>query len=160
MRSSATGWSGILMPTVASPAVTMSGTIGLFSNIIVRGPGQKRSISRLAVGGTETARASTVSFSAMWTMRGSKRGRFFSLEYLCHSLRVEDVRPEAVNALRREGDNTALPEKPGRPLPRGRVKSVQYLHWVSFSLGLKYSRKGVWRQNGKAGLWSQGPAFP
>ena len=35
-----TGWEGQRIPTVSSPAVTTSGTMGLRRKIMVRGPGQ------------------------------------------------------------------------------------------------------------------------
>ena len=38
-----TGWAGQRMPTVSSPAVTASGTMGLCLRIMVSGPGQNRS---------------------------------------------------------------------------------------------------------------------
>ena len=44
-RARATGWSGQRMPTVSSPAVVASGTMGLRRRIMVRGPGQKRRAS-------------------------------------------------------------------------------------------------------------------
>ena len=46
ISSWATGWSGILKPTVGRPEVTMSGTWLAFSRTRVRGPGQKASARR------------------------------------------------------------------------------------------------------------------
>ena len=41
-----TGWEGQRIPTVSSPAVTTSGTMGFRRRIMVMGPGQKASASR------------------------------------------------------------------------------------------------------------------
>ena len=40
MMARVTGWAGQRMPTVSSPAVTASGTMGLRRRIMVSGPGQ------------------------------------------------------------------------------------------------------------------------
>ena len=50
--SAATGWEGIRIATVGSPAVTSGGTAGFRINSMVKGPGQKASISGRASGET------------------------------------------------------------------------------------------------------------
>jgi len=44
IKAKAAGWPGTRIATVSSPAVTISGTPGLFSTISVSGPGQNRCI--------------------------------------------------------------------------------------------------------------------
>ncbi len=69
-------------PTVGPPALTMSGTASLLGKIKVSGPGQKESISREAISGTESATSNTCSASLTWTMSGSLSGRCLAVKIL------------------------------------------------------------------------------
>ena len=55
MMDSVTWWSGHRTPTVSSPAVVASGTMGFRFRIMVRGPGQNCWASAYASGGTSVA---------------------------------------------------------------------------------------------------------
>ena len=73
----ATGWLGIRMPTVSSPAVTTSGTACFFRHSTVSGPGQKRSMRRSAVS-VGSHSASSWERSQMCTISGLSAGRPFA----------------------------------------------------------------------------------
>ena len=75
MTARATGSEGIRTATVSSPPEVVSGTRADFSRMMVRGPGQNRSASPLASGGTSFTRGGHSSIPWMWTMRGLSEGR-------------------------------------------------------------------------------------
>src|SRR5215468_8300690 len=74
----AIGWLGIRMATVGKPAVMSLGTHGFAGRINVSGPGQKASVSLYAIGGTSAVNVSRLLLSAIWTIRGSLKGRSFA----------------------------------------------------------------------------------
>jgi len=51
----ATGFAGMLTPTVGNPAVTMSGTADILGTTSVSGPGQNRSARTRALSGHDEA---------------------------------------------------------------------------------------------------------
>ena len=71
----ATGWLGIRMPTVSSPAQHSSATSGPRGMMMVSGPGQKAAISSWARSGTSLTRPGSISGPVTWTMRGLSCGR-------------------------------------------------------------------------------------
>ena len=109
IRSRATP-SGIRTATVSRPAVTREGTRDFFERTRVRGPGQKRAMSFVAGAGTFRATFRSIVRSLTWTITGLSCGPSLRREDLRDRLLVERVRPEAVDRLRREGDELAAPE--------------------------------------------------
>src|SRR5699024_4587993 len=63
ISSKAIGWSGILIATVSKPPDITSGTISLFLNIIVKGPGQNRFIHSIAMDGISSVNRFTCAIS-------------------------------------------------------------------------------------------------
>ena len=70
-----TGWLGIRMPTVSSPAQHSSATSGPRGMMMVSGPGQKAAASSWARSGYSLTRPGSIFTSSMWTMRGLSWGR-------------------------------------------------------------------------------------
>ena len=71
-------FSGHLMATVLRPPVVSIGTMSAFGMMMVRGPGQKLSISFFASSGNADTRGSTSSIHDTCTMRGLSEGRPFA----------------------------------------------------------------------------------
>lgn len=66
------------MPTVSSPPEVISGISFRFGRIMVKGPGQNRSASFSASGGTVAATCSSACISAMCTISGLSAGLPFA----------------------------------------------------------------------------------
>ncbi len=74
----ASGWSGMRIPTVFEPDVSMSGMLGFFVSRMVSGPGRNFRMSFLA-GSFSTATLSII-FSLLTAMdRGMSNGLFFAM---------------------------------------------------------------------------------
>ena len=61
---------GILIATVSSPPVMISGTIGFFLKTIVSGPGQKFFISFCSISPTSVTSSWSMSIFAIWAISG------------------------------------------------------------------------------------------
>ena len=78
MRARVASLLGQRMAMVESPPDVSIGMQSFFGKTMVKGPGQKVSISRLASGLTSAAYFSTSEGSATWTMSGLSEGRPFA----------------------------------------------------------------------------------
>ncbi len=70
----AAGWEGRRTATVSRPPVVSLGTRAALGRIMVRGPGQKASPSRLAASGTLSATRPMSAHLQIWTIRGLSEG--------------------------------------------------------------------------------------
>ena len=69
------GWLGQRTPTVAPPAVTLSGIFSERGSTSVNGPGQKAAVSLSASNGHSAAQRFARSVLATWMMMGLCAGR-------------------------------------------------------------------------------------
>ena len=113
--ASATGWAGTRTATVGPPAVVASGTAAFRGTTSVSGPGQKRRASRSATSGHAAATCFTCCSVGNVDDDGIVGRAALGGEDAAHGGRVQGEGAEAVDRLRREGDQSAAAQHRRRP---------------------------------------------
>ena len=106
----ATGWSGIRRPMVLPPPVTVSETEGSRHSTSVSGPGKKSAISRRASGGTDRASVSTSAGVGDLHGQGLAEGPLLGVKDARDAVHDKGAGGQAVDGLRRVGDQAARPQ--------------------------------------------------
>ena len=136
-----TGWEGQRIPTVSSPAVTTSGTMGFRRKIMVRVPARGL---RQGIGAVRDVRTIPLQVLCRGDVedQGVVLGAALGREDALHRLRVQAVGPQAVHRLGGDAHQPAPPEDGGGPVhvPGGQCLGI---HPAPSSKMIRSSSAGV-----------------